>query len=159
MRIMVDTSVWVDSYCGWHSGWADARNLMQTAIRAHATLLFPVHCAKDVLYVVTQEYKRKTLKEENHLSESAARAARTAALGCLRNMESIATAVGSDTSDLWLADRYLRLHADYEDNLVLAACERSDADYLVTTDKALLQHATVAAKTPTQMMEILELRA
>lgn len=158
LRILVDTNVWVDSYCGWHKGWSDARNLIQAAIRTHAQLLFPVHCTKDVLYIVTQECKRKALKEEGSLDDALAQAAKATALGCLRNMEAIATAVGADGSDLWLADKYLKLHDDFEDNLVLAACERAHTDFLVTTNKTLLQHATVAAKTPAQMTEILEVR-
>ena len=68
-----------------------------------------------------------------------------------------ATAVGADASDLWLADKYLALHRDYEDNLVLAACKRAAADYLVTNDRKLLEHADIAAKTPRQMMPILAL--
>jgi len=41
--------------------------------------------------------------------------------------------------------------------LVLAACKRAAADYLVTNDRKLLEHADIAAKTPRQMMPILVL--
>ena len=75
----------------------------------------------------------------------------------VRNMTENATAVGADASDLWLADKYLALHRDYEDNLVLAACKRAQVDYLVTNDRKLLEHADIAAKTPRQMMPILAL--
>ena len=80
-----------------------------------------------------------------------------AALAFVRNMTENATAVGADASDLWLADKYLALHRDYEDNLVLAACKRAQVDYLVTNDRKLLEHADLAAKTPRQMMPILAL--
>lgn len=156
-RIMVDTNVWVDSYCGWHAGWRDARQFLRTALEADATLLVPVHCVKDVLYVVEGEFKRAAAREHGELGEDDAHAARQTALACARSMRDLATVVGVDGSDVWLADKYLRLHADFEDDLVLAACQRAGADFLVTRDKSLLAHADVSAKTPAQMTAILQL--
>ena len=60
-------------------------------------------------------------------------------------MDEIATAVGADSSDVWLARKYQRVHEDFEDCLVLAAARRAKVDFLVTSDDALLQHAPVAA--------------
>ena len=42
--------------------------------------------------------------------------------------------------------------------MVLAAAERAKVDYLVTSDKQLIQKATVAALTPQDMLSVLELR-
>ena len=61
-------------------------------------------------------------------------------------------------------DRWLRrhtngkhqIHRDFEDDLILAAMERSGADYLVTNDKRLRTHAPVAAITPADMLTLLE---
>lgn len=44
-----------------------------------------------------------------------------------------------------LARKYQRTHEDFEDCLVLAAAQRVKADFLVTSDEALLHHAPVAA--------------
>lgn len=112
---------------------------------------------KDVLYVVQHELKRSVLASGGALDEASARAIGDAALAFVRNMTENATAVGADASDLWLADKYLALHRDYEDNLVLAACKRAQVDYLVTNDRKLLEHADLAAKTPHRMMPILAL--
>lgn len=109
------------------------------------------------LYVVQHELKRSVLASGGALDEASARAIGDAALAFVRNMTENATAVGADASDLWLADKYLTLHRDYEDNLVLAACKRAQVDYLVTNDHKLLEHADLAAKTPRQMMSILAL--
>lgn len=57
----------------------------------------------------------------------------------------IATAVGCDQSDVWLARKRRRLHGDFEDNLVLSAADRAKADLFVTNDEQLLRHAPVAA--------------
>lgn len=122
---MVDTNVWVDSFCVDHAESLAARAFIGQAAESGATLLFPVHIAKDVLYVVQHELKRSVLASGGALDEASARAIGDAALAFVRNMTENATAVGADASDLWLADKYVALHRDYEDNLVLAACKRT----------------------------------
>ena len=149
LKIMVDANVWVDSFCVDHAESLAARAFIGQATETGALLFFPVHIAKDVLYVVQHELKRSVLASGGAIGD--------AALAFVRNMTENATAVGADASDLWLADKYLALHRDYEDNLVLAACKRAQVDYLVTNDRKLLEHADLAAKTPRQMMPILAL--
>lgn len=157
LKIMVDANVWVDSFCVDHVESLAARAFIGQATETGALLFFPVHIAKDVLYVVQHELKRSVLASGGALDEASASAIGDAALAFVRNMTENATAVGADASDLWLADKYLTLHCDYEDNLVLAACKRAQVDYLVTNDRKLLEHADLAAKTPRQMMPILAL--
>lgn len=156
-RLLVDTCVWVDSYCPSHAGAESARRFLAEAARRGSTLLYAVHAAKDVLFVLDAVYKRAARRGGEALDEAAALAAHEAALGCTRNMCELATAVGADASDIWLADRYLGIHRDFEDNLVLAACKRAKADYLVTRDKGLIAHADVVAKTPEEMLALMEL--
>ena len=155
LKIMVDANVWVDSFCVDHAESLAARAFIGQAAETGALLFFPVHIAKDVLYVVQHELKRRVIAKKGSADETSARAIGEAALAFVRNMTENATAVGADASDLWLADKYLALHCDYEDNLVLAACKRAQVDYLVTNDRKLLEHADLAAKTPRQMMPIL----
>lgn len=157
LKIMVDANVWVDSFCADHVEALAARAFIGQAVESGTSLFFPVHIAKDVLYVVQHELKRSVLTNGGALDETSARAIDDTALAFVRNMTESATAVGADASDLWLADKYLALHRDYEDNLVLAACKRAQVDYLVTNDRKLLEHADIAAKTPRQMMPILAL--
>jgi predicted nucleic acid-binding protein len=156
-RVLVDTCVWVDNYCADHAGGADAKRFLQMAVGQGAELLYAVHATKDVLYVLESEFKRAARRELGTLDEPTVRAAKRAALGCMRNMCDLATAVGADVSDVWLADKYLRIHGDFEDNLVLAACRRAKADYLVTNDRALIAHADVVAKTPREMLDLMRL--
>ncbi|MBR3157486.1 MAG: PIN domain-containing protein [Atopobiaceae bacterium] len=157
MRIMVDTCVWVDNYCPDHVGCKAARSFFDQALSLEAELLYAVHACKDVLYVLEHEFKRAAKRELGSIDESQARAARSAAWACMRNMCELATAVGADGSDVWLAEKYRRIHSDFEDNLVLAACKRANANYLVTNDKSLIAHADVLAKTPRQMSELFKL--
>ncbi|MCI9208049.1 MAG: hypothetical protein HFJ68_05790 [Adlercreutzia caecimuris] len=66
------------------------------------------------------------------------------------------TAVPADTSDVTVARYFHQVHRDFEDDLVLAAVERSGADYLITNDKKLRAHAPVAAITPADMLTLLK---
>ena len=52
---MVDANVWVDSFCVDHAESLAARAFIGQATEAGASLFFPVHIAKDVLYVVQHE--------------------------------------------------------------------------------------------------------
>ena len=78
------------------------------------------------------------------------------AWSCIDNLDEIATAVGVDQSDIWLARKYRTFNSDFEDNLILAAAKRASADFIVTSDQALLTKATVAALTPQDMLNFLQ---
>ena len=58
---MVDANVWVDSFCVDHAESLAARAFIGQATDTRALLFFPVHIAKDVLYVVQHELKRSVL--------------------------------------------------------------------------------------------------
>lgn len=61
LKIMVDANVWVDSFCVDHAESLAARAFIGRATETGALLFFPVHIAKDVLYVVQHELKRSVL--------------------------------------------------------------------------------------------------
>lgn len=61
LKIMVDANVWVDSFCADHAESLAARAFIGQAAEAGALMFFPVHIAKDVLYVVQHELKRSVL--------------------------------------------------------------------------------------------------
>jgi hypothetical protein len=90
------------------------------------------------------------------LTDEQAKAAKTFAWDCAAQMRDIATPVPADVSDFYYAEKFRPLHADLEDDLILAGCSRARANYLVTTDKRLLRHADVSAKTPSEMLALLE---
>ena len=156
--VLLDTCVWIDSYCSWHPKGENAKRIIAGAAAEKIDLVYAVSSIKDVQYVLAQEYKRAIRQERGELSEEAANAAQEAAWAAVNNMAEIATAVGSDQSDVWIARKFLKAHNDLEDNLVLAAALRAKARYLVTYDKALLEHAAlagVAAVTPEDLLGVL----
>lgn len=60
-------------------------------------------------------------------------------------MSELATAVGCDAPDVWIAQKQKRLHPDYEDDLIIAAAIRMNATLVVTNDEELIRHAPVRA--------------
>ena len=118
-------------------------------------LLFPARAIVDVHYVIYRTFKQMVREERGVVQETDARAIAEVAWGCVDNLCELATAVGMDGSDVWLARKYRALHGDLEDNFVLAAAERADADFLVTSDQQLLRKATVAALSPKDMLALL----
>ena len=127
-RVLLDTNVWLDAFDGARPRSHAANELIDVCACRGIDLLYAVGTAKDVHYLVEASLKRQVY-----------------AAACVANMDEIATAVGADSSDVWLARKYQRIHTDFEDCMVLAAAQRAKADYLVTSDETLLRHAPVAA--------------
>ena len=143
-RVLLDTNVWLDAFDGARPRSREASELIDVCARRGIDLLYAVGTAKDVYYLVGASLKRQVRTAGEALSEDQARAIAVYAAACVTNMDEIATAVGADSSDVWLARKYQRIHTDFEDCMVLAAAQRAKADYLVTSDGALLRHAPVA---------------
>ena len=144
-RILLDTNVWLDSFDGARPRSAEASKLIDLCVDRDIALLYATSTVKDVYYLVAASLKRQARAQGEGLSESQARAVSAYADACVETMGRIATAVGADESDIWLARKYQRVHSDFEDCLVLAAATRSQADYLATNDEGLLRHAPVPA--------------
>lgn len=144
--VLLDTNIWVDRYSSVRPGHAVASELFKAAFEKGCQLLYSVTSSKDLFYLIASDYKAWAReKHDGTLTHAAAAAATEMAWGCVGNMCEIATAVGCDQSDVWLARKRKRLHRDFEDNLVLSAADRAKADLFVTNDEQLLRHAPVAA--------------
>lgn len=144
--LLLDTNVWIDYYLAQRPGHGSAAELVTIACEKGADLLYAVVSTKDVFYLIAADFKRLArIEGGGELDEGAACAANEVAWGCISHMDDVATAVGCDQSDVWLARKHKGLHSDYEDDLVIAAAIRSNAGCLVTNDEALLRHAPVAA--------------
>lgn len=156
-RILLDTNVWLDAFLPERAARSKARELISLVLRYDVDLLYPVHIVPDVFYLSLIDVKR--LLKGQGSDELVAQAARTTAWEYVNTMREVATAVGADGSDVWLASKWEYLHADMEDNMVLAAAKRAKADYLVTGDRKLLAHASlagVAAVSPEDMLAVLK---
>ena len=153
--ILVDTCVWLDLFLLDRPGRKDAQAFIRHALNSEIPLAYASHSALDV-YAKAGICAKRFFRETGQLTEAQARTARTFAWDCATQMREVATPVPADISDFYYAEKFRPLHEDLEDNLILAGCNRAKADYLVTTDKRLLRHADVLAKTPTEMLTLLK---
>lgn len=155
--ILVDTNVWLDYLDPSRAGHQDAFNLIAYACQEGHLIMYPLPILKDVFYLVAGNYKAQIRNEQGCLTESDALVASEIAWACLEQIRSIATGVGVDESDAWLACKMRSLHGDFEDNLVIAAAQRAESTYVVTSDKSLISHAPVVALQPKDALEALKM--
>ena len=146
--LLIDTNVWLDNYIPDRANSPYARSLFSTAQTQGIQLLYAVESIKDVFYMVAADFKAKVRAQGASVGAVEAEAARQLAWSCIENMRELACAVGADESDVWLASKYRALHDDFEDDLILAAARRAQADYLITGDIKLIEKSTVPALTP-----------
>lgn len=119
--------------------------------------MFGASKLETIFYVLVAEAKRLIRHEKGLVEERDAAAARAFAWGCIQNMQEIATAVGMDASDIWLANKYRSVGSDLEDNILLAAAQRSHADYVVTWDAQLLRTPVARTADPVQLCAVLSM--
>ena len=155
-RLLLDSNVWIDLFASNRQRCDTARELVDWAAEQGATLLYAASSAKDVYYILEEREKRLLRAEGVEITSAVAGAINEYAWGCLGAMGEIATVVPVDQSDFWIAMKYKSIHADFEDDLVLAAAERSKADYLVTSDEALLRRSPVAALPPRDVLALVK---
>lgn len=142
--VLLDTNVWLDLFDGGRPHSTESAELAGVCMRSGISLTYAAISIKDIYYLIASRLKREA-RAEGELSHGSARAAEMYASSCVRTMDEIACAVGLDLSDVWMAQKYQRVHSDFEDCLILAAAKRSQCDFLITSDEELLKHAPVAA--------------
>jgi len=153
--LFLDTCVWLDLYLLDRPGRQAAQALVRYALDHDISLAYAAHSALDV-YAKAAICAKRFFREGGPLTDLQAQTAKTYAWDCATQMREVATPIPADASDFYFAEKFRPLHDDLEDDLILAGCSRARADYLVTTDKRLLRHADIAAKTPSEMLALLE---
>ena len=145
--LLLDTNVWLDMEMPGDNH-EQVSKFMLTAYDVNARLAIASHSLKDVYILMQRRLKLENAKDGAIPVERSGPAARVVAWAVIQKILETAEVVGSDFFDANMAVKHRSIHDDYEDNLVIAAAMRMKADYLVTSDAALLKHATVATLTP-----------
>ena len=154
--IVVDTNVWLDYLFGGRVGNTAASAFIAATQKAGASLVISPHSLCDVFFLTRQELKRANKLDGKQTPEEAATSARVAAWAAIDLIMELATVGPSDQMDAIVAAKNRSIHGDYEDNLVVACATRTKARWLVTNDRQLIQHCTVAALTPEDACRLLE---
>lgn len=152
--LLLDTNVWLDLFLPHRPGGPAAAELIEAAEASGASLAYPSHALLDVYQKVRSDNKR-WIRQSRPLTETDALAIKRMAWDFVDIMRRIATAISCDLNDVDLACTFRDGHDDLENDLVLAACQRAHANYLVTTDARLASHAPLEAKSPQGMTELL----
>lgn len=154
--LLLDTNVWLDYFIDRSAMHDQARDLVVRCTKQEIALLATMSSAKDCFFLVMQELKRMERAEFGEVSEQAARAIREVAWSCVASMRKLAYIVPADESDMIEALIMRSAHEDFEDNLVVAAAIRAQADYLVTSDKALLAHCPTSCLSVAEALDVVE---
>ena len=152
---LVDTNIWLDNYLPDRPNAAQSRAFIMQARAEGVQLTYPVHCLKDVFFII-QAHLKQLARDKSQLKDADNLAIQEIAWACVENMRELATAIGADESDAWKACKYRLLTNDLEDSFVLAAAERVPVDFLVTNDQRLLRKSTVNAYTPEDALLVLQ---
>lgn len=155
--LLMDTNVWLDYFMGGRSGHGEACRLINAAIENDVRLLHASLSAKDLFYLVSAGFEHACRQQNGGvLAQEAATAARETAWACLQTLGVLSSPVGCDQSDIWVAEKQRVVHGDFEDDLIIAAAMRSNADVLVTRDEKFLRHCPVAALRPADAIRLLQ---
>lgn len=153
--ILVDTNVWLDQYLPGRPHAKDSQAFVDKALELGIELAFPAASIKDVFYLAGSEYKRIVRAETGTVSKADAQAIQRIAWGIVDSLQEVATPIGMDLSDVWLASKLRQVDGDLEDNLVRAAAKRANVDLVVTWDKGMLAKAVVPTVTPTDALAVM----
>ena len=152
---MLDAIIWLDCFLPSRGNQDLAWSILDEALKRNDEVLYATETAKDVFYNVARSLKAEERAMRGRVSDGQAQAINEAAWGVVGFMADVATAVGAEQAEVMLAHSLKSSHRDFEDNLLLAAALRAEADYLVTRDKSLVLHAPVTALLPEDMLELL----
>lgn len=152
--ILLDTNIWLERYLPGRMQQETVNALIDEAFAYDCAVAFPAQSALDVYQRVCREHKLWAHKQGS-LTEAMAKAIKRLAWDCVNDMRVLATPIPVDTSDFYLACKHRDIHDDLEDDLVIAACQKAHANYLVTLDRKLIAHAPLEAVTPSDMIKLL----
>ena len=155
-RVVLDVNVILDNYLPGRVNAAASRALIDRCRFEGIEMLYSAASVQNVFYVIVSSLKRAARLEERELGANGSRAIHQMAWACVDNLNELGTPIGLDGSDLWVAGKCRKLHPDLEDDLVVAACKRVNADYLATNDQVLLKRSPVPALAPASLLALLE---
>lgn len=144
--VLLDTNIWLDYLIREREGHPFAMALIERTINAEGIdLCCFAGSLKDIYFIFQVDRKRALREGSGEVRDEDARAINEIAWAAITTIEDLATIIPSDMRTTWLAQRMKKLCSDFEDCLLLGACEIADVDFFVTNDKQLQRIAPVKA--------------
>lgn len=154
--VLLDTNVWVDYFDTARCGFSDAFALVDFCLQKDICLCYCTTSIKDVFYILNAVQKRTASAEEGDISSERTRALGELAWGCIRRIYEMAAPICITPEVLCEAFNLKSIHADFEDDVILAAAKLAKVDFLVTNDHALLKKAVVPTLSTQDMLSYLQ---
>ena len=151
---LVDTNVRIHYFLAIEPHYEAILSFFETVDRCGGTLLFAPTTLKDVFFLIPRILRRESLAA----GQSEEISFIPIAWACVRTMTEIAVAAPLSLAECDLAWMLRTKHGDLEDNLVIAAAETCNADYVVSYDRKMLEHFSPACITPEQASHLLGIR-
>ena len=156
LALLVDTNVWVDAFIDRSVNHEAAALFLKRARLAHVPIFASLEATRDMSFLVSAELKRMQRDEKGTVTQQFANAVNEASWSLLQTMRRTATVVGADSSDMVEALALRAKHADYEDNLVMAAALRCRATHIVSSDKQLQAHSPIPCISIAEALALLD---
>lgn len=157
LALLLDTTIWVDPYYPDRPNHQAANELLTEAYAQDADLYYSSHSIVDVFYLATNAQKDLLRQEVGASTEGLAFGTNETAWGCIRSIYEIATPIPISGPVLFAAIKMKDVHADFEDDVVLAAAQLTKVDFLVTNDRKLIARAALPALSAADMLAQLKL--
>lgn len=151
---LVDTNVWIDYFMASEPHYKAVLSFFEAVDQRGGTLLYAPTTLKDVFFLIPRILRREAIAAGEIEETSFA----PAAWACVRTMTEIAVAAPLSLPECDLAWMLRTTHGDLEDNLVIAAAETCNADYVVSYDRDMLEDFSPACITPEQANQLLRIR-
>ena len=155
-KLFLDTNILIQYSLGNEPDCSAYKKFVQYAAAGKVALYTSSHSLKDTYYNVNLALKRQERAEAGLLTETAANAAKEAALGATQLIGTQLHIVSMGRSEHEHAFVFRPIHNDYEDNLQLAAAYAAKANLFVTNDLRLKGHSPVAALSSIEAAALLE---
>lgn len=150
---LVDTNIWIYYFMASKPHYKAILSFFETIDRRGGTLLYAPTTLKDVFFLIPRILRREA-HANGHLEETSFA---PVAWACVRAMTEVAVAAPLSLPECNLAWMLRTKHGDLEDNLIIAAAETCNADYVVSYDRDMLEHFSPACITPEQASQLLSI--
>lgn len=156
IKILVDTNIWLDYFLARSGHHNPVSTFIAKAYeREDIALYVPSLSLKDLAYQLSSLMKLDAQRAGKGVTPDIATAAREVSWGCVRNVLEKALVAPIGHTEVLGAFTYKRIHDDFEDDLVLAALDAVDANFLMTHDDALRRHVGDFCITAEEGLELL----
>lgn len=154
--VFVDTSVWLDRYLPDSANSSACTSFFSYAQLHELDLYYSSPSIKDIFYIFRQRTKRLLAASGATLTADISASIDDTAWSIVSDIRRVGMLATLSAHDLDYAEGLRPVHGDFEDDLIIAAARRANADYLVTNDKELALHSPVVALDPMTMLAVLE---